>query len=85
VIRSIDNHHLRDNSDEYDGTGDYSTIDENSYYVVLQNDALTEYLMANPELADDVIDAINERGTTEVPVIKNIIESGEKALRGGAL
>jgi hypothetical protein len=66
--------------DEYGESSDSS-----HHYARLENNDLAEFVMANPELADDIISIVKERKSDDLGMIRNVLENPAQVLREGAL
>jgi hypothetical protein len=72
--------HLHDEEDK-----DGYTVEELDEYVMLMSDDLANFVMDNPELADDVIRVIRERKSSDADMIREVLNGDTPALGSGVL
>jgi hypothetical protein len=72
--------HVHDDDDK-----DGYTVEELDEYVMLMNDDLANFVLDNPELADDVIRVIRERKSSDADMIREVLSGSTPALGSGTL
>jgi hypothetical protein len=85
VTSSVDQLHRDVNYYAVDEDGFEYTIDEDEQYVALKSEELADFVLENPDLADDVIRIVNERGSTDVAMLREILSGSTPAIGSGIL
>jgi hypothetical protein len=85
VTYSIDQVHRDVNYYAVDEEGFEYTIDEDEQYIALKSEELADFVLENPDLADDVIRVIRERKVSDVALIKSVLIGTAQALGEGSL
>lgn len=81
VTCSVDQVHRDVSYYEEDEDGFEYVIPEEEQYVGLKSSELADFVLENPDLADDVIGIVNERWSTDVGMIREILR-GEVPVMG---
>jgi hypothetical protein len=85
VTYSVDQVHRDVNYYAVDDEGFEYTIDEDEQYIALKSEELADFVLENPDLADDVIRIVNERGSTDVAMLREILGGSTPAIGSGIL
>lgn len=82
---SVDQDHRDVNYYAVDEDGIEYTIDEDEQYVALKSEELADFVLEKPDLVDDVIRVVNERGSTDVAMLREVLNGEAPAIGSGVL